>query len=358
MPTAQWRTEPAVIQRLLDEPHRFQFFQAVRLLELWLCQNGVPHERALTDYVQFQNSLSLSFPGSEIESLSPQTGISIRTAQELMAALLNGQASGVAITPAFMGYLGVGGVLPNHYTEKIALSQHFHKDEGARAFLDIYMTRALTLFYQASTKYRIEDLRDAHGGDGYRPLLLMLAGVKPSSAKQQADCLPVEMLAYYSGLIRQRSVTGASLTALLSEYFNLPFSVIQFDGCWDLIPKKQQLTLGVKDTAVLGGGATLGVRRWVRDQQVRIRIGPLNKSEFNHFAPGAAGAQALRQLLSTFACAPLRFRIQLLLRKQDVHSVTLGPPAPGKLGLGRDTFLMTRPATADRDSLQYDLHPW
>ena len=30
----QWRSDPALIDRLLQEPYRFDFFQAVRLIEM------------------------------------------------------------------------------------------------------------------------------------------------------------------------------------------------------------------------------------------------------------------------------------------------------------------------------------
>lgn len=38
MQTAQRRIDPGVVEQLLDEPHRFEFFQAVRILEKWFAQ--------------------------------------------------------------------------------------------------------------------------------------------------------------------------------------------------------------------------------------------------------------------------------------------------------------------------------
>ena len=46
MQTAQRRFEPGVIERLLRQPQRFEFVQAVRVLQQWLARNGVPPERA------------------------------------------------------------------------------------------------------------------------------------------------------------------------------------------------------------------------------------------------------------------------------------------------------------------------
>lgn len=357
MPATQWRPEPAVMQRLLDAPYRFQFFQAVQLLEQWLCQNGVPYDRALVDYLRFRNSVSLNFPASQIEALIPEADTEIRSAAELTAALLNKQLGTVAITPAFMGYLGANGALPVHFTERISSFQHFEKNEGPRAFLDLYSSRALALFYRACKKYRVEYRRDTNGGDGYMPLLLMLAGVAPGNQEgsdASESALHPEALACYAAVIRQRVVAGSAITKVLEDYFGVPFTILQFDGCWEPISEPDRFRLGGAN-AVLGRGATVGARRWTRDLRVRIRVGPLTKKDFNRFAGGGSAGRALRSLLSTFSCAPLQFRIQLVLQAQDVTGWRLGSPAPNRIGLGLDTFLVTKAATTDQEHYQRDL---
>ena len=40
MCSAKRRFDPGVIQQFLDEPYRFEFFQAVRMLELYFSQQG------------------------------------------------------------------------------------------------------------------------------------------------------------------------------------------------------------------------------------------------------------------------------------------------------------------------------
>ena len=69
MPAPKRRFEPAVIERLFAQPYRFQYFQAVRLIELWLRRRGMPEEGLLTNFLRFSNSTSLAFPASEIEAL-------------------------------------------------------------------------------------------------------------------------------------------------------------------------------------------------------------------------------------------------------------------------------------------------
>jgi type VI secretion system protein ImpH len=72
MPTEKRRFEPAVIERLFREPYRFEYFQAVRMLELWLKRYGRPQQDAIAQYVRFQNSTSLGFPASQLEAIQPE----------------------------------------------------------------------------------------------------------------------------------------------------------------------------------------------------------------------------------------------------------------------------------------------
>lgn len=360
MPTAQWSPESNVMQRLLNEPYRFQFLQAVRLITQWLCQNGVPHDRAIIDYLRFHNSVSLNFPASQIEALEPEADTEIRTAAGLTAAVLEKQFKGIAITPTFMGYLGANGALPIHFTERIASAQHFEKNEGPRAFLDLYSSRALALFYRACEKYRVEFKRDMHGGDGYLPLLLLLAGgtsYNSGVTESSASTMHPETPAYYATVIRQRMAAGGAIADVLVEYFGVPFTIEPFDGCWDPIPEPDRFRLGGPN-AVLGGGATLGERRWTRELRVRIKVGPLTKKDFNKFAGDGTAARALKSLLSMFPCAPIQFRVQLSLRAQDVTRWQLGSRKPGQLGLGLDSFLVTNPVSETKDHYQYDLKFW
>ena len=70
MSTTQWSTRPSLIESLETHPEQFDFFQAVRLLQLSLRQsNQIDPESALGEEISFFSSLSLAFPSGEIESL-------------------------------------------------------------------------------------------------------------------------------------------------------------------------------------------------------------------------------------------------------------------------------------------------
>jgi len=336
-----------VIQRLLDEPYRFEFFQAVRLIEQWLREHGVSPERVLADVVRFENSKSLGFPPSEIEAMCVRTGESAGSAADLIAALDEGKPAQIRIRPAFMGLLGACGVLPLHYTERIAGYEHERQDAGPRAFLDLFSQRALALFYEAWTKYRLLYRLDRTGRDDFLFLLLAFAGADP---RDVGDELDERTLAYFAAQIRSRVVSGSVLGGVLSDYFRVPVAIEQFAGMWDVLGHDLQTTLG-ENNCVLGGGATAGERIWRSDLNIRVRIGPVRRKDFDRFLPGAAGSRALARLVGVFTTSVPHCEVQLLLMARDVNGARLD--AGARLGL--DSFISTEKELADRGDICYRL---
>src|SRR5215210_4546721 len=101
MATPGWRADPPLEQTLFEEAYRFDFFQAVRLLER-LGPDGVPvGGKPGREVVRFRARASLSFPASSIHQLGRPEG----------------PDAPVAMTVAFMGLTGPLGVLPTCYTE-------------------------------------------------------------------------------------------------------------------------------------------------------------------------------------------------------------------------------------------------
>ncbi|HEY1229622.1 MAG TPA: type VI secretion system baseplate subunit TssG, partial [Ramlibacter sp.] len=219
-----------LIARLLAEPQRFEFFQAVRLLVLWLGEHGVPPRRALERHLRFRNSLAFGFPAGQVEALVPQ-----RIADE---------PPQFHLTPTFMGLLGAHGALPSHVTERIAAWESSQPDaelaQAPRAFLDIFTTRMLALFYGAWSKYRIEHAV-ADGAVGFLPLLLALAGFSRGTPHQG---VPDATLARYAGVLRQRPASGVVLARVLSHHFGVQVALQEGIGHWDALAPDEQSVLG------------------------------------------------------------------------------------------------------------------
>lgn len=350
--------EPSVIQQLLKEPHRFQFFQAVRLLSLWLQQQGVLPSNLVADHLRFRNSLSLSFPASEIEKLTVEADELISTEEQLSAAFREGSIECVSITPAFMGFLGGSGVLPLHYTERIASHLLYQRDDSPRAFLDAFSNRPVALLFEAWSKYRVEYQYSLTSRDQFLSLLMSFAGLGQKALAQRLDCSagPIldASLASYAAALRQRPASAAILQSVLSDYFSTPVLVQQFIGCWYDVPKEQQSVLG-QDNAVLGYTALAGARVWQRDLRLRLTIGPLKKSQFYSFLPRGAAAATLSKLLEMFTGPSVEYEVELILHEEEVQGVTLSEHASsGRLGW--DTFMTASGSNGPRNDVHYLIH--
>ena len=352
------RFEPAVIEKLFREPYRFEYFQAVRVLELWLKRNGMPRQGMVANFLRFQNSTSLRFPASQIEAIATEPRDIARDAAALGTALQDATLKYVRITPAFMGLLGGTGVLPVHYTERIAEHLFNEKDEGARAFLDTFSNRSLALFYEAWRKYRLALQYQVDGQDHFLPLLLSLAGLGNNALRQRLSrrrdgAVLDESIGYFAASIRHRPSSAVQLARVLGEYFGHPVQAQQFVGRWYEVPLPQQTVLG-GEIGVLGKDAIAGGRVWQRDLRLRLVVGPLDHAGFMAFLPGGLAARALKSLLTMFTGLALEYEVELVLRAADVRPVTIAQ-ASNVGRLGWDAYLVDGPQTQDRRDVHYDL---
>ena len=342
------------IDQLLATPQRFGFHQAVRLLGRWLRgrhgANGRPTLR-------YRNSLSLAFPASEIAQLHVHrhdAGPDQETGR---------QGEGIEridMTPAFMGLLGSGGALPLFYTELLAAREEApHRDAAARAFLDIFQHRAVSLFHEAWHKHRLPLQYERDGDERFLPMALSLAGMGPSSLRSrlrpQGGGVADHALAYYAGALQQRHMGSEQLQRLLASYFGVPVAVKQFVGRWFALGSSDLTSLG-QVNASLGGTAVVGERVWQRDLRLRLTLGPLDQAELRRFLPGSSGALALRELLTLINGVSLEYEVRLRLRAEAVETVHLGGSPKDGARLGWNSFLQSGPGAHDRTEAGYDIH--
>lgn len=358
MQTEKRRFKPAVIEQLITTPHRFDFFQAVRLLELWLKQNGVATDKTLIDYIRFRNSLSLQFPASQIEALHLAYQSEPESSADFLgdAAVVNSvtDIKTITITPAFMGFLGGNGTLPNHYTEQIATHALYNRDDAPRAFLDVFSSRVVNLFYQSWCKYRLALGHEREGKDSFLPLLLSLSGLGHADLQMRlADDEGVldASIAHFASAIRHRPVSATVLQRTLMTYFGVAIEVILFTGSWYRVPSIQQTSLG-NNNAVLGVTAMSGARVWQRDLRIKLVIGALNKVQFERFLPGGASSKALDKLLTLLTFHEFEYEVELILAAKEIEGSCLGGEA-NHGWLGWDTFLVSQPVTVDRRDIRY-----
>lgn len=360
MRTAKRRIDPGVAQQLLAGPQRFEFFQALRILERLFIRQGGRSGDVVSRNLRFGTSMSLGFPASQIESARAYSrdGTALDRDSAVEHAITMEELGEVHLTPAFMGMLGNHGVLPLHYTETLGERETYQRDRAARGFLDIFGNRAVALHYAAWKKHRLGLQYELDGDKQFLPLVLALAGLGLSGLRgrmrgsDDGDVFD-HAVAHYAGAVRQRPLSAMMLQRILSDYFDVPVRVEQFVGAWYRVPDAQQTRLGVGNAA-LGSTALAGNRVWQRDLKMRLWVGPLDRAQFDDFLPGRSAAKALAKWLTLLTGSILEYEVCLSLKPRHLRGIGLG--SDGGCELGFDSYLCSRPPQAPRSDTRYGIH--
>jgi type VI secretion system protein ImpH len=332
MATPSRRAEPPVERELFAEPYRYDFFQAVRLLERIMSDRAAVGRDARREVVRFNAHVSLAFPPSALQGLDRPSDPDLPP----------------VLACAFMGMAGPVGVLPTVYTE-LVLQRLRAGDKTPAAFLDIFNHRMISLFYRAWEKYRPALAHERRQGDRFADYLMALIGLYGEPLRHR-HAFPDAALPYRSGAFAQRHRPAVMLGRLLGEYFREPMEVIQFIGQW--------LRLAPADRSILGSGGpynelavsfVLGDRSWDEPGKFRLRVGPLGFKTFRRFLPDGAAFLPLVQMTRLHADGEFDFDVQLVLKAEEVPDCQLNS-RPGKgPRLGRFAWLKSMPFEKDAD---------
>jgi type VI secretion system protein ImpH len=335
-------TDPSLEQTLFAEAYRFDFFQAVRLLER-LAGGRTPVGREgppAREVVRFLTKLSLAFPPSAIDRIErPPESESNPTA-----------TAPPRMTVAFLGLTGPSAVLPHVYTEHLLKRRHTG-DRTLADFLDLINHRLIALFYRAWEKHHVIVAHERGGEDVFARHLFALIGLGIAPLRDRHSFPDIALLRY-AGIFARRHRPAIVLEALLGDVFGLPIAVEQFVGHWLALEPSDCSTIGASGAHnALGISMVLGDR--VRDEQgsIRIRLGPLSLEQFQCYLPGSAGLRRLTELVRLFVGAELDFDVQLVLKAEEVPASQLARASDTAQGarLGRFAWLKSRPLGRDPD---------
>ncbi|MEQ9408262.1 MAG: type VI secretion system baseplate subunit TssG [Fuerstiella sp.] len=347
-----------LIQELLEHPEQFDFFQAVRLIELYVTQErNHPRSSAVgsdrgphTEPICFRALPSLSFPSGQIAAL--------HASEKAEAGAEDACPLPVDMTVSFMGLTGPNGALPQHYTTLLIERSHQrHKDNTLREFFDLFNHRIISLFFRAWEKYRFPFAYERNVEEGaadddlFTRCLFSLVGLQLPGLRDRFSFDDQTMVSY-GGLLAQQTRSAAGLEQILCDYFSIHASVVQFVGQWLYLPDDCQSSLPSPrnrsgQNLTLGDSAVVGGRVWDVQCRVRVQLGPLRISDFNGLMPDGDRLAAVAEMIRFYIGMERDFDIQLVLRKQDVPDCRLEEKPDYKPRLGWNTWLKTKSRTED-----------
>ncbi len=341
------RDDLALIARLLREPGRFGFFQAVRLLERMESARGRVGEDTVPgrEVVRFRAAPTLRFPASEILAIRPPREDGGDSAPP---------SSPYEMIVTFMGLTGPKGVLPSYFT-RLLLRRLRAKDPTLRDFFDLLNHRRISLFYRAWAKYRFPIAferarsREITRDDAFTRCLFSLVGLGTAGQRGRHE-LDDHTFIFYGGLFAHHPRSAVALEGMLGYQFGLPVRIEQFRGQWlNLAPRDRSMMPDRREPAGRhnrqGRDVVLGRRVWDVVSKFRIRLGPLGLDEFYRFLPPPVGdcLVDLAQLARTYAGSELDFDVQLAVAAGEWPRCELGGQGRRMAHLGWNVWLSSGP---------------
>lgn len=346
-----WRQKTSVAQQLHEQPYRFNFFQAVRLLESLYHENSA-HDSNWGSYpvgydyatnketVIFKPVPSLQFPSTQITELVQR---SIQKDKEKPAEML----------VTFMGLTGPAGVLPTHYT-RLLMRQEKNRDHALRDFFDLFNHRIISFFHRAWSKYRVyidfERKRRANRQDDYlTKILRSYIGLETVGLQARND-FPDDALLFYAGLLSRKIRSGSGLEGMLSDYFRVPVKVKALQGRMLSLHDSQCTRLPSIEQPegqfnALGLNTVLSKRVHNSQNRFRLVVGPLSAKQFADFLPDGTALKPMISMTSFYVGEEFSFDIQLVLDHKLLMNNRLG--VAGGPRLAWDSWLYTAHRTHD-----------
>lgn len=352
MASPRGNAKHSVAQQLNQEPYRFSFVQAIRLIERIrgtldsanqpIGGDSPPSEEA----VKILGDAALGFPGAEVVELQ---------------GFANGNqlpgAERPELTAAFMGIYGSSGVLPHFDTQRII-------DAGSRKnpekdLLDLFNHRILSYFYRAAIKYRAQFAYEAflsrkNSDSNLLTTILLSVGGMATPGLQGRLEFPDEITIEFCQYFGQRTKNAISLSRMLHSFLGHQVQIQQFQGQWLILSDGSKSYMPTRQTPLgqncrLGESFIVGDRVWDVQSRFRVRLGPLNRSDFDALLPGSVGLTQAAQLIRLYVGLALDFDIQLELLASDVPELVLDGSSSR---LGMNCWLISRqPETNRQDAI-------
>ncbi len=311
------RPTPPVSRTLFSEGHRFDFFQAVRLLEHMAPDRAATGEQdnPAREAVRFRSAVRFDFPPSDV--------LAVRAADRPGAP--------AEMEVRFLSLVGALGPLPATFAEQL-LERSSRRDHAFRDFLDLFHHRLVSLFFRARRRHR-PALQDRPPDDGLfaRTLLALIGLGTPGLAGR----LPLRDRALLpaAGLLAAQARPMVGLERLVEEHFGAATRVVPFVGRYVHLDPTDWTRLGAKGAnRRLADNAVLGRRVWLQDAVYRLDLGPLSLPQYLDLLPIGGAFFPLCETARFYTREPLELELRLTLRAAQVPRLSLGQAGDSLLG--------------------------
>jgi len=299
----------ALYRDLAAEPYKYDFFQALRLIE---CANfdlekiGAS-QRPKDDPVRLGQEPSMAFAPSTLSGFD-----------------LDEALSAPHLSVLFFGLFGPHGPLPLHLTEFVRERVRNFDDESFARFADIFHHRLLSLFYRSWAQSQPTVNFDRPGSDSFSVKVGSLFGLGHPMLRNR-DPLPDHAKLHFAARFANQARSAEGLLAVIRGYFDMPANLEQYVGSWLTIPSQDQMRLGDSpDSGSLGVTSTLGVRVWECQSKFRLTFGPLDMENYKRMLPGGASLIRLIGIVRNYVGDEFDWDVHLLLKGNEVTPARLG----------------------------------
>ncbi len=291
MLSKKWTTTNT-IEGLVKNPENFDFFQAIRLLEM---EYGQADESLFQHAIRFYVDTSLAFPDATIYKIRLGKTVTVNT--------------------KLFGLNTNNGALATHFLESLMLEKS-SGESSFHDFISIFNHRILAILYRSWRKHKLYlDTTHQHFLQSF------------SHSRDDSSY-------YFAGAGSHKTQTAEGLSMILSHYFELDVSVKQHVGYWVDIPDDActRLASCQEINNLLGKNSILGVSFWDRLSRIKIILFIKSYDYFLEFLPGKIAYAALQKKINAYVQQHIIADIELVLSAKEVLPCQLRTDNPHHLG--------------------------
>jgi type VI secretion system protein ImpH len=317
MQTFGWNKSASVEEWLYAEGYRFDFFQALRLLQK-IAEDRNParpsagrvapagSNPAALDAIQLRANISFSFPPGEVHQIEKLADAPYRA----------------AVTANILSLAGALGPMPDSFAETLLDRSKAH-DEAMRDFLDIFHHRLLLLLYQVRLRHRIWLEWSAPQASSMGRYTHAFAGILNLSSKKLTPKL-AQYASAYAGALWHKPRSPVVLQQILSEAFGVSIRVLPMRGAWLPVEPDDQCRLGRVGNSRLGVNTYAGKRAWNGQGQLHLSVRSLQLDQFLALLPGGRDYASLADFTRFYINDQFTCRLHLQLDAGQSCDLRLG----------------------------------